>query len=97
MHQVMIWCPFSGDLVPTGLAVTSLEKLDQAEYLLIDCLECGEDHLWEPSQATLAGPVLVRPRNGRGEHALIRPSLRRAANGSACLRPPHPLRFSSRE
>ena len=59
MHQVMIWCPFSGDLVPTGLAVTSLQKLDQAEYLLIDCLECGQDHLWEPSQATLAGPVLV--------------------------------------
>ena len=77
MHQVMIWCPFSGDLVPTGLAVTSLEKLDQAEYLLIDCLECGEDHLWEPSQGPRSPDrSWWRPRNGRGEHAPIRPSLR---------------------
>ena len=59
MHQVMIRCPSSGDLVPTGIEVTSLQKLDRAEYLLIDCLECGRDHLWEPSEATLAGPVLV--------------------------------------
>ena len=59
MRQVMIRCPNTEDLVPTGLEAASLQKLDQAEYLLIDCLECGQDHLWEPSGATLAGPVLV--------------------------------------
>lgn len=59
MRQVMIRCPITGDLVPTGLEVSSLQKLDQPRYLLIDCLECGQDHSWEPSQATLAGPVLV--------------------------------------
>lgn len=59
MRQVMIRCPFTGDLVPTGLEASSLQKLDRTEYLLIDCLECGEDHLWEPSGATLAGPVMV--------------------------------------
>jgi hypothetical protein len=59
MRQVMIRCPITGDLVPTGLEATSLQKLDRADYLLIDCLECGQDHLWEPSQAILAGPVLV--------------------------------------
>ena len=59
MHQVMIHCPVTGDLVPTGLQATSMQKLDQAGYLLIDCLECGQDHVWEPSQASLAGPVLV--------------------------------------
>ncbi len=59
MHQVMIRCPVTGDLVPTGLQATSVQKLDQAAYLLIDCLECGQDHVWEPSQASLARPVLV--------------------------------------
>jgi len=59
MRQVMIRCPITGDLVPTGLEATSLEKLDRSEYLLIDCLECGQDHAWELSQATLAGPVAV--------------------------------------
>ena len=59
MRQVMIRCPFTGDLVPTGLEASSLEKLDQSQYLLIDCLECGQDHGWEPSQATLAGPALA--------------------------------------
>ena len=59
MRQVMIHCPTTQDLVPTGLETSSLEKLDQSEYLLIDCLECGQDHAWQPSGAFLAGPVLV--------------------------------------
>jgi len=59
MRQVMIRCPNTEDLVPTGLEVTSLQKLDEPRYLLIDCLECGQDHSWESSQATLAGPVQV--------------------------------------
>ena len=59
MRQVMIRCPITEELVPTGLEVSDLQHLDQAGYLLIDCLECGQDHAWEPSQAVLAGPVLV--------------------------------------
>ena len=59
MRQVMIRCPFTGDLVPTGLEASSVEKLDQSQHLLIDCLECGQDHTWEPSEATLAGPSIV--------------------------------------
>ena len=59
MRQVMIRCPNTEELAPTGVEAPSPEKLDQPSYLLIDCLECGQDHSWEPSQATLAGPVLV--------------------------------------
>ena len=59
MRQVMIRCPFTQDLVPTGLEASSLETIEQREYLLIDCLECGQDHLWEPSLATMGGPLLV--------------------------------------
>ncbi len=59
MRQVMFRCPNTGELAPTGLEATSPEKLDQPSYLLIDCLECGQDHSWEPSHAILAGPVLV--------------------------------------
>ena len=59
MRQVMIRCPNTGELAPTGVEATSPEKLDQPSYLLIDCLEGGQDRAWEPSQACLAGPILV--------------------------------------
>ena len=59
MRQVMIRCPISGELVFAGLEVSDLEHLDRTGYLLIDCLECGQDHAWEPSQAVLAGATLV--------------------------------------
>jgi len=59
VRQVMIACPVTNQLTPAGIETASIEKLDQPQYLLIDCLECGQDHPWEPHDAVLSGPVLA--------------------------------------
>jgi len=54
-HQVLIACPTTGDLVPTGIDVDALEELnDEPERLLIACPVCGRDHAWTPVEAVLA-------------------------------------------
>ena len=50
---VLIACPVTGELVPVGTNVASLEALE-GEYLLIACPECGGNHDWTPADAVLA-------------------------------------------
>jgi hypothetical protein len=52
MPPVLIACPVTGDLVPTGETVASLEELED-EYLLIACSDCGRDHEWTPAEAVI--------------------------------------------
>lgn len=55
MPQVLISCPTTGDLVPTGIHLESLEELnEQPEHLLVACPICGRDHEWMASEAVLA-------------------------------------------
>ncbi len=54
MPPVLITCPASGALVPTGAQAQSLAQLDIDGYLLIACPECGRDHEWTPLDAQLA-------------------------------------------
>lgn len=61
MRQVFISCPRTGDLVPTGVEAMSLDALEDRDYLLIDCLGCGQDHAWRGSEATLTPGELATP------------------------------------
>jgi len=42
---VLIVCPQTGDLVPTGVTATVLDDLPPVN-VLIDCRDCGQDHEW---------------------------------------------------
>jgi hypothetical protein len=54
MPPALITCPTTGDLVPTGAIVSSLEELGDESLLLIACPECGRDHEWNARDAVLA-------------------------------------------
>ena len=53
MAAVLISCPATNALVPTGMNVPSLEDLEPVN-LLIDCPDCGRDHEWTPNEAVLS-------------------------------------------
>ena len=53
MPPVLIACPVTGDLVPTGETVASLDELE-GEHLLIACSDCGRDHEWTRAEAVFA-------------------------------------------
>ena len=61
MQQVLISCPVTGDLVPTGLEAASHDAAEDTDHLLIDCLGCGQDHTWIASDATVTAdkPVMA--------------------------------------
>jgi hypothetical protein len=50
---VLIACPTTYDLVPTGVHVADLAELN-GEYVLAACVSCGGDHRWRPLEAVLA-------------------------------------------
>lgn len=54
MPPVLIPCPTTGELVPTGANVPRLDELGDDTLLLIACPECGRDHEWTRSDAVLA-------------------------------------------
>lgn len=54
MPPVLISCPITGDLVPTGVNATNLEELGDDKLLLIARPECGRDHDWTRADAVLA-------------------------------------------
>ncbi len=53
MRSVLVTCPTTGDLVPTGVDTVDLRELDDRAYLLLDCLGCGRDHVWLRTDATI--------------------------------------------
>jgi hypothetical protein len=53
MAAVLISCPRTGALVPTGANVEDIEELEPTN-LLIDCPDCGADHEWSPVEAVLS-------------------------------------------
>ena len=50
---VLIACPDTFDLVPTGVHVADLAELS-GEYTLAVCASCGAAHRWRPFAAVLA-------------------------------------------
>jgi len=53
MAAVLISCPRTNALVPTGAHVEDIGEL-QPLNLLIDCPDCGADHEWSPVEAVLS-------------------------------------------
>jgi hypothetical protein len=57
MTAVMIRCPITEELVPTGLDISFEEYEAEPEpepeptRLLVDCPACGEDHEWAKGDA----------------------------------------------
>ncbi|HEX7224969.1 MAG TPA: hypothetical protein VF367_05265 [Candidatus Limnocylindria bacterium] len=49
---VLVSCPKTGELVPSGFWADTLDELE-AENELLDCPACGSDHRWTPPEAIL--------------------------------------------
>lgn len=49
---VLITCPSSGELVPTGVLASALDELP-AFNVLVGCDRCGEDHEWTRGDAVI--------------------------------------------
>lgn len=54
MPPVLISCPTTGNLVPTGVNIVNRNEMGDDSRLLIACPECGRDHEWTPDDAVLA-------------------------------------------
>ena len=46
MTQVLISCPTSGELVPTGEYAVAIEDLAPSPYVLSHCPGCDGSHEW---------------------------------------------------
>ena len=51
-HPVLISCPRTFDLAPTGVEVANVQDVDE-HNVLVDCPACGNDHEWGPDDAVL--------------------------------------------
>jgi hypothetical protein len=45
-RRLSIVCPETGRTTDTGLEVTEVPGLSARRQVLVDCLECGQDHEW---------------------------------------------------
>ena len=56
MPPILVVCPFTEDLVPTGQHADSAQELAALEgrFTLLACPECGHDHVWSAADAVLA-------------------------------------------
>ncbi len=45
LRRLTITCPVTGLTADTGFELTALPQLI-GEQMLVDCLECGQDHAW---------------------------------------------------
>jgi hypothetical protein len=46
LHRLLITCPVTGWPADTGFELSAAPTLSSGEHLLVDCLECGQDHRW---------------------------------------------------
>jgi endogenous inhibitor of DNA gyrase (YacG/DUF329 family) len=55
MAEVMIKCPETGKLVPTGFSMdkASFESSSLKNNTLSDCPACGKNHVWSKEDAVL--------------------------------------------
>jgi hypothetical protein len=49
----VITCPVTGLATDTGFELSELPGVVAGPQLLIDCLECGQDHPWQIDDARL--------------------------------------------
>jgi hypothetical protein len=49
----MIVCPETFRATDTGFELTAIPRLSARRQLLVDCLECGQDHEWQVEDSFL--------------------------------------------
>lgn len=53
LRRIMIPCPVTGRAADTGFELLALPKVASRRQMLVDCLECGQDHEWRIDDAVL--------------------------------------------
>jgi hypothetical protein len=53
MPPILIACPVSGNLIPTGSEANRLGEASKPGVVL-DCPDCGQDHEWDARDAVFA-------------------------------------------
>jgi hypothetical protein len=53
VRRLAIRCPVTGLPADTGFDISAVPEIVTAERLLVDCQECGQDHIWLPHEAFL--------------------------------------------
>jgi len=67
LRRLLVACPATGVATDTGFELTDVPSVASGPQLLIDCLECGQDHEWGIDDAMLGGDfgeALDRARTG---------------------------------
>ena len=47
LRRLMIACPETGRPADTGFELSALPRIAGSRQVLVDCLECGQDHEWQ--------------------------------------------------
>jgi hypothetical protein len=55
LRRLSITCPVTGLTTDTGFELTDVPSVVSSRQLLIDCLECGQDHEWSIDDVMLDG------------------------------------------
>ena len=53
LRRLVITCPVTGLPTDTGFELSDLPAVVTRQQLLVDCLECGQDHSWHIGDAAL--------------------------------------------
>ena len=53
LRHLMIICPQTGRAADTGFELTAVPRLSARQQVLVDCLECGQDHEWQVEESSL--------------------------------------------
>jgi hypothetical protein len=53
LRRLMITCPTTGRPADTGFELMALSEISSRQQILVDCLECGQDHEWRVEDAFL--------------------------------------------
>ena len=53
LRRLTVECPVTGRPSDTGFGVTDLPSITPSVHWLLDCLECGQDHLWRADDLRL--------------------------------------------
>jgi len=53
LRRLMITCPTTGRAADTGFELLVLSQISSRQQILVDCLECGQDHEWRIDDAFL--------------------------------------------
>jgi hypothetical protein len=61
LRRLSITCPVTGLTTDTGFELTDVPSVVSSPQLLIDCLECGQDHEWSIDDAMLDGFSATTP------------------------------------